>query len=78
MEMEEDYINQNRIRQILYLLVILLLGYMLARQLSGFIPALLGAITLYMIMRKTMEYLVLKRKWSKGLAARCARSSVSF
>lgn len=69
MEMEEDYINQNRIRQILYLLVILLLGYMLARQLSGFIPALLGAITLYMIMRKSMEYLVLKRKWSKGLAA---------
>ena len=45
MEKEEEYINQNRIKQILYLLVILLLGYMLAKQLAGFIPALLGAIT---------------------------------
>ena len=69
MDIQEDYINQSRIKQILYLLVILLLGYMLARQLSGFVPALLGAITLYMIMRKTMEHLVIKRKWSKGLAA---------
>lgn len=71
MEMEEDYINQNRIRQILYLLVILLLGYMLARQLSGFIPALLGAITLYMIMRKSMEYLVLKENGPRALRQPC-------
>ena len=69
MHMEGDYINQNRIKQILYLLVILLLGYMLAKQLSGFIPALLGAITLYILLRKTMDYLVLKKKWSKGLSA---------
>ena len=69
MEMDEGYINQNRIKQILYLSCIILLGYLLAKQLSGFIPALLGAITLYILLRKTMEYLVIKRKWKKGLTA---------
>lgn len=42
---------------------------MLFRELQSFVPALLGAITLYVIMRKWMLRLVQVRKWKPGLAA---------
>jgi len=67
--MEEQFIHQNRIRQILFLAAIVFWGVMLAMQLYSFLPALLGAITLYIILRKWMVYLVDKRKWRLGLAA---------
>jgi predicted PurR-regulated permease PerM len=67
--MNNEVINQNRIRQLLFLLVILLLTLLLFLQLYGFLPALLGAVTLYMVMRKTLFYLTEKKKWRKGLAA---------
>ncbi|MBK9982108.1 MAG: AI-2E family transporter [Saprospiraceae bacterium] len=67
--MEELYIPQNRIRQIFFLLCLLLLGVLLARELSVFVPGFLGAITLYIIMRKVMLYLVMIKHWPKPLAA---------
>jgi predicted PurR-regulated permease PerM len=62
-------IDQNRIRQFFFIVIILLLGLLLFFQLYSFIPALLGAITLYVLMHKLMLYLTEKRKWRKGLAA---------
>jgi predicted PurR-regulated permease PerM len=67
--MDNHVIHQNRIRQILLLVVIALLGILLFRELYFFLPALLGAVTLYMIMRKMMFYLTVKRKWRKVWAA---------
>ncbi|MEP6796150.1 MAG: AI-2E family transporter [Saprospiraceae bacterium] len=67
--MEELYIPQNRIRQIFFLFCLLLLGALLARELSVFVPGFLGAITLYIIMRKGMLYLVMIKHWPKPLAA---------
>src|SRR5688572_11537674 len=67
--MEEQFIHQNRIRQVFFLAAIVLWGLMLALELYGFLPALLGAITLYIILRKWMFYLVEQRKWKVGLAA---------
>ena len=67
--MENQVIHQNRIRQIFFLITIVLLGIVLFLQFYSFIPALLGAITLYMVMRKWMFYLTLKRKWKKGWTA---------
>ncbi len=67
--MENTYIHQNRIKQLFFLLCILLLGYLLARQFTPFIPGFLGAVTLYIIMRKGMMFLVEKRRWPKGLVA---------
>lgn len=63
--MEEQYINQNRVRQIYFLVIISLLGLLLIRELTAFLPALLGAITLYVITRHSLNYLVIKRGWSK-------------
>lgn len=67
--MEETYIHQNRIRQIIFIGAIVLLGYLLIRHLVSFLPALLGAITLYILMRRMMLYFVHVRKWNKSLAA---------
>jgi predicted PurR-regulated permease PerM len=67
--MDNQVIHQNRIRQIFFLLVIVLLGLLLFLELYTFLPALLGAITLYIVMRKWMFYLTMKKKWRKGWTA---------
>jgi predicted PurR-regulated permease PerM len=62
-------ISNNAIRQILILATIIALGIVLFNQLSAFIPAFLGAYTLYVLLRKYMFILQGKRKWNKNLAA---------
>lgn len=65
--MKNNIIDQNRIRQVFFLLVILLLGILLFMELHFFVPALLGAVTLYIIMHGWLFYLTEKKKWRKGL-----------
>jgi predicted PurR-regulated permease PerM len=62
-------ISNNAIRQILILATIIALGIVLFNRLSAFIPAFLGAYTLYVLLRKYMFILQGKRKWNKNLAA---------
>ncbi len=64
--MSNNVIDQNRIRQVFFIIIILLLGILLSFQLYSFLPALLGAITLYILMHGTMLYLTEKKKWRKG------------
>jgi len=64
-----DYIPNNTIRQILFLASIILLGVLLFRQLESFIPAALGAYTLFVLLKKWMYILTGKYKWKKSLAA---------
>lgn len=67
--MGSNTIDQNRIRQIFFIVVILLIGIVLFQQLYSFVPALLGAITLYILLRKWMLRLTEKKKWRKGWTA---------
>lgn len=67
--MDNHVIHQNRIRQIFFLVIIVLLGLLLFLELYTFLPALLGAITLYIVMRKWMFHLTIKKKWSKAWTA---------
>jgi predicted PurR-regulated permease PerM len=67
--MDTHIIHQNRVRQIIFLLIIALLGLLLFNELYTFLPALLGAVTLYIVMRRWMFYLVIKKKWRKGWTA---------
>lgn len=67
--MEHNVIHQNRIRQIFFLVIIVLLGLLLFFELYIFLPAVLGATTLYIIMRKWMFYLTIVKKWRKGWTA---------
>lgn len=67
--MEEQFIHQNRIRQVFFLAALVLWGVLLVKELYSFLPALLGAVTLYIICRKWMFDLVEKKRWHKGGAA---------
>jgi predicted PurR-regulated permease PerM len=64
-----DYITDGRIRQLTFISALILLGYILFSELKSFIPAFLGALTLYVIMRKWMFRLVYVRKWKPSWSA---------
>ncbi|MFZ9387929.1 MAG: AI-2E family transporter [Chitinophagaceae bacterium] len=61
-----DVISQNRVRQFFFILIILLLFILLFLELYSFLPALLGSITLYILLNRWMFYLNEKKKWHKG------------
>jgi predicted PurR-regulated permease PerM len=63
------YIDAHKLRQIFFLAILLLLAILLFFQLQSFIPAFLGALTFYVLMRKSMFRMVYVRKWKPGLSA---------
>jgi len=62
-------ISNNAIRQVLILITIILIGILLFVHLQVFIPAFLGAYTLYVLMRKYQFILQGRYKWNKNLSA---------
>lgn len=64
--MSNNVLDSNRLRQVFFIIIILMLGILLSWQLYSFLPALLGAITLYILLHGAMLYLTEKRKWRKG------------
>jgi predicted PurR-regulated permease PerM len=73
----DNYIESGRIKQIAYLALLVGLGWLIFQQITTYIPAFLGAITFYVMMRGSMNRLVYKRKWRRGGAA-AALMFVSF
>ena len=65
----QPIIEANRVRQLFLMALILLIGIVLFRELSFYIPALLGALTLYILLRSTFFRLTELRKWKKGPTA---------
>src|SRR5258706_745505 len=59
----------DRIKQLLILFLLLLLVYLVIKELYLFLPGLLGALTLYILSRASYFQLVFNRKWKKGRAA---------
>ena len=59
----------ENIKQASFYFLLIFLGILLFMQLSSFLPAVLGAVTLYVLMKNLMNYLVLKKRWNTGLAA---------
>jgi predicted PurR-regulated permease PerM len=64
-----NIIHDNKIRQVSFIAILLVLGWVLFRELQSFLPAFLGALTFYVIMRKWMFQLQYVRKWRPALAA---------
>jgi len=64
-----SYIDNERLKQIFFLLIIVLWGVLLFSELYGLFPGFLGAVTLYILCRKWMLKLVEERKWKKSVAA---------
>lgn len=59
----------NRIRQIILLIIILLIAFLIVKELYGLLPGFLGAITFYIIGRNQYLTLVEKKQWKKGWTA---------
>lgn len=64
-----NHINNNILRQVFLILFIAALSGLLFWNLRFFVPAVLGAYTIYMLFQKWMIYLTEQRKWRKELAA---------
>lgn len=61
--------NNAFFRQMLFILLLLGIGGVIFFKLDFLLSSLLGAITLYFILRKPVLYLTEKRNWKKWLAA---------
>lgn len=64
-----EILKTNGLKQIILLLLIGFLGVVLIWELQYFIPGILGAITLYILLRHSFFNLTIKRKWKKWMAA---------
>lgn len=59
----------QHIRQLFFLVILISIGILLFIQLQSFIPAFLGAYTLYVLLQKAMHRLQTKYKWPLSLSA---------
>jgi predicted PurR-regulated permease PerM len=59
----------DQIKQVMILLLLLLMVYLVIKELYVFLPGLLGALTLYILSRASYFQLVYHRKWRKGWTA---------
>ena len=67
--MTTDKIFNERVRQLLLLALIIIIGYVMLVQLHSFLPGLLGGITIYVLSRRLYFQLIYKKKWKKGWTA---------
>ena len=63
------HIPPQIIRQVFVILLILLMGSLIFKEMLPYLTGVLGAITIYVLMRKWMATLVDKKKWNPSLAA---------
>ncbi|MBK6937515.1 MAG: hypothetical protein IPH18_11985 [Chitinophagaceae bacterium] len=59
----------SHIRQIMLLILLLLMVFVVLREMHVFFPGLLGAVTLYILSRGSYFQLVYHRRWKKGWTA---------
>lgn len=62
-------IKPSLFRQLFVISLIILLGWLIFKEMATYLSGILGAITLFVLMRKGQGYLVKKRTWHPGLAA---------
>jgi predicted PurR-regulated permease PerM len=67
----QHQIHPNRIRQVFFLTVLIILGLIIVREMLFMLGAFLGAITLYVLMRNMMIKLTIDWRWKKWVAALC-------
>jgi len=67
--MEQIPSFNNKIKQIMILILLLVLVYLALKELYIFLPGLLGALTLYILSRASYFQLIYQRKWKKSPTA---------
>jgi predicted PurR-regulated permease PerM len=58
-----------RLRQIIILGIIILIGILIVNHFFIFLPGVLGSVTLYILSRKSYFYLIEKKRWRPGWTA---------
>lgn len=64
-----NIINSDKLKQFLLLGIIISLGIILCWELRDYLPGVLGAVTLYILMRKQYFKLTVVKNWKKSLTA---------
>ena len=59
----------DRVKQVFLLFLIIVIGYLILKELYVFLPGFLGAFTLYILLRNRYYVMVNSRKWNRALAA---------
>ncbi len=59
----------DKLRQLLILALIIILGFILINELYLFLPGILGGVTIYILTRGLYFKLIYRKKWKKGLTA---------
>lgn len=67
--MNNTTIDNNLLKQVFFIALILFLGIVLFRELLFFLSAFLGSVTFYVLLRNRMFYLVEKKRWNRATAA---------
>ena len=67
--MRSKQINNNSINQIMLIIIIILVCILIFKNLYYYLPGFLGAITLYVLFRKSYFKLTEKRRWNKILTS---------
>lgn len=67
--MNNTSIDNNLLKQIFFIALILFLGIILLRELWFFFSAFLGAVTFYVLMRRRLFFLTEEKKWKHSTAA---------
>ncbi|MDB5208722.1 MAG: family transporter [Flavisolibacter sp.] len=67
--MNNSTIDNNLLKQIFFIAVILFLGIVLFRELLFFLSAFLGSVTFYVLLRNRMIHLTEKKGWGPATAA---------
>lgn len=65
----KNQISNQKIKQVILILLILSLLVLVFYSLYNFVPALLGAIAMFVVFRKTHLFLVEKKKWKPWLSS---------
>ncbi len=61
--------TNNVIRQVLFIIVLILLGLLIFKELYFFVGGALGAVTFYVILKRPFVRLVERHRWNKSAAA---------
>lgn len=64
-----NVLNNDNLKQYLLIGLVIVLGYTLGKELFSFFPGLLGAVTLYILMREQFFHLTVVRNWKKWATA---------
>jgi len=68
-ELMTQQIHPNKVRQLLFISILILLTYVIVKEMYFLLAAFLGAITLYVLMRNFMFKIILRYKLKRWLAA---------